>query len=54
MPATDRKMKSIDLIIFDLDGMLIDSRQDIVNAVNFALKGIGLKEKSIPEISSYI
>ena len=47
-------MKSIDLIIFDLDGTLIDSRQDIVNAVNFTLKEIGLKEKSVPEISSYI
>ena len=47
-------MKYIDLIIFDLDGTLVDSREDIANAVNFTLKQIGLKEKSISEISSYI
>jgi phosphoglycolate phosphatase len=47
-------MKYIDLIIFDLDGTLVDSREDMANAVNFALKKIGLKEKSISEISSYI
>lgn len=47
-------MKYIDLIIFDLDGTLVDSRDDIANAVNFTLKKIGLKEKSISEISSYI
>jgi len=47
-------MKYIDLIIFDLDGTLVDSREDIANAVNFTLKKIGLKEKSISEISSYI
>jgi len=47
-------MKYINLIIFDLDGTLVDSRDDIANAVNFTLKKIGLKEKSISEISSYI
>ncbi len=47
-------MKYIDLIIFDLDGTLVDSRDDIANAVNFTLKKIGLKEKSISEITSYI
>jgi len=47
-------MKYIDLIIFDLDGTLVDSVNDIVNAVNFTLKDIGLKEKSKQEISSYI
>ncbi len=47
-------MKYIDLIIFDLDGTLVDSRDDIANAVNFTLKKIGLKEKSIAEITSYI
>ena len=46
--------KYIDLIIFDLDGTLVDSREDIANAVNFTLKDIGLKEKSKQEISSYI
>lgn len=47
-------MKYIDLIILDLDGTLIDSREDIAKAVNFALKDVGLGEKSVSEISSYI
>lgn len=47
-------MKYIDLIIFDLDGTLVDSRRDIATAVNFTLKNFGLKEKSRKEITSYI
>lgn len=47
-------MQPIDLIIFDLDGTLVDSIEDIANAVNFTLKEVGLEEKSIQEISSYV
>lgn len=47
-------MKYIELIIFDLDGTLVDSRMDIANAVNFTLKNLNLKQKSIRELSSYI
>jgi len=47
-------MKNIDLIIFDLDGTLVDSRKDIVNAVNFTLKNMHLKEKGFEELISYI
>lgn len=47
-------MKHVELIIFDLDGTLVDSKKDIVNAVNFTLKKLGLKEKAPAQISSYI
>ena len=47
-------MRLVDLIIFDLDGTLVDSRKDIANAVNFTLRELGLEEKNIQEISSYI
>lgn len=47
-------MKAVDLIIFDLDGTLVDSKEDIVNAVNFTLKKLGLDEKQFDEIVSYI
>jgi phosphoglycolate phosphatase len=47
-------MRGVELIIFDLDGTLVDSRTDIANAVNFTLRKLGLKEKSVAEISSYI
>lgn len=46
--------RPIELIIFDLDGTLIDSKKDIANAVNFTLKSLALREKPLPEIFSYI
>ena len=47
-------MRKVDLIIFDLDGTLVDSRQDIANAVNFTLKQMGYPQKSVSEITSYV
>ena len=47
-------MINVDLMIFDVDGTLIDSRKDIVAAVNFTLKSLGLAEKGFDEIISYI
>jgi HAD superfamily hydrolase (TIGR01549 family) len=46
--------KELKLLVFDLDGTLIDSQEGIVQGINFALKKVGLKEKSSEEISSYI
>jgi phosphoglycolate phosphatase len=45
---------SIRLVIFDLDGTLIDSRLDLVHSVNAALRHIG--RPSLPEdvIASYV
>lgn len=48
------QVRTVDLIIFDLDGTLVDSRQDIANAVNYTLKELGLQEKGESDISSYI
>ena len=47
-------MIDIDLLIFDVDGTLIDSRKDIAKAVNHTLKRLGLKDKSFDEVVSYI
>ena len=47
-------IKNIELIIFDLDGTLVDSKQDIINAINFMLKEMSLPEKSNEEIISYV
>jgi len=47
-------MKKIDLLIFDLDGTLVDSKEDIVNAVNFTLRQLGLDEKPYNKIASFI
>ncbi len=34
-------MADIDLIVFDLDGTLVDTRQDLTDAVNYALQKLG-------------
>lgn len=47
-------MVNIDSLIFDLDGTLIDSKNDIVESVNFTLKQLGLSRKNPEEIISFI
>ena len=44
----------IRLLIFDLDGTLIDSRQDLANSVNSALRSLGRKELPSDEIASMV
>jgi phosphoglycolate phosphatase len=45
---------SIKLVIFDLDGTLIDSRLDLVHSVNAALRHIGHAELPDDVIASYV
>jgi HAD superfamily hydrolase (TIGR01509 family) len=47
-------MKEIDLIIFDLDGTLVDSARDIAEAINHTLNIMGLEQKSVEEITRCI
>jgi phosphoglycolate phosphatase len=44
----------VDLLIFDLDGTLIESKWDIAHAVNFTLKTLGLPERPIEEIFGFV
>src|ERR1700726_3573663 len=46
--------KDIQLVIFDLDGTLIDSRLDLVHSVNAALRHIGRPELPDDVIASYV
>lgn len=46
--------QSIKLLIFDLDGTLIDSRLDLVHSVNAALRHIGRPELPDDVIASYV
>ena len=50
----DPRAAKIKLVIFDLDGTLIDSRLDLVHSVNAALRHMG--RKALPEevIASYV
>src|ERR1700689_1005963 len=45
---------SIKLVIFDLDGTLIDSRLDLVHSVNAALRHIGRPKLPDDVIASYV
>ena len=47
-------MHTIDLIIFDLDGTLIESKWDIATAVNFTLADLNLPERSQEEIFGFV
>jgi phosphoglycolate phosphatase len=44
----------IDLLIFDLDGTLLDSKQAIVDSINFMLQQLGKEQKTTELICSYI
>src|SRR6266436_4658532 len=46
--------RAIKLVIFDLDGTLIDSRLDLVHSVNAALRHIGRRELPDDVIASYV
>jgi len=45
---------SVDLLIFDLDGTLVDTRQDLTNSVNFVRKNFGLSELPLVEVMRYV
>jgi phosphoglycolate phosphatase len=47
-------VEQIKLLVFDLDGTLIDSAQDLCNSVNATLAHFGLKHREDTEIASFI
>ena len=47
-------MKQIDLIIFDLDGTLINSLKDIAISLNFTIERLGLERLDEEKVRSYI
>jgi phosphoglycolate phosphatase len=50
----DPKLSSVRALIFDLDGTLIDSKQDLIHSVNAMLRELGRRELAEATISSYI
>ena len=47
-------MHPVDLLIFDLDGTLIESKWDIAKAVNLTLDEMGLPLRTEEEIFSFV
>ena len=46
--------RQVRLLIFDLDGTLVDSRQDLGNSINAMLRHFGRHELPLEVIASYI
>jgi len=42
------------ILLFDMDGTLIDSRQDLASAVNYALRAVNKSELPLEEIVQYV
>ena len=51
---TDQRLSSVRALIFDLDGTLIDSKQDLIHSVNAMLRELGRQELAEETISGYI
>ena len=43
-----------DTIIFDLDGTLLNTLEDLYTAFNYAIKNFGYPERTIEEIKSFV
>ncbi len=46
--------KAVTVIIFDLDGTIFDTREDIADAVNFARRRFGKPELTVDEVTSMV
>ncbi len=53
-PSLDSCMKKVRLFVYDFDGTLVDSKLDIADSVNRALKELGLRELPREIIFGYI
>ena len=47
-------MSPIRTVVFDLDGTLTDTLQDLCNSVNYALRRMGWKERTLSEIRQFV
>lgn len=51
---TEKTSGRVRALVFDLDGTLIDSKQDLVNSVNATLQAIGREELPADLVASYV
>ena len=54
MAIPQTALDRMELLVFDLDGTLVDSELDLANSVNATLEKIGRKPLSVERIASYV
>ncbi len=47
-------MHKVNLLIFDLDGTLVDSRQDLTNSINYARSALGFQALELAEVMNHV
>lgn len=47
-------MKKYETVIFDLDGTLLDTLEDLKDAVNYALRSMDMPERSLDEVRRFV
>ena len=47
-------MNKVDTVVFDLDGTLLDTLDDLVESVNYALEKHGLPLRTKQEVRSFL
>ena len=47
-------MRRYETIIFDLDGTLLDTLEDLADAVNYALREMEMPERTVDEVRSFV
>ena len=54
MPLFMRENMKYEAVIFDLDGTLIDTLEDLKDSINFALEQHGMPERSLEEVHTFV
>lgn len=47
-------MKKYETVVFDMDGTLLDTLEDLADAVNYALREMGMPERTIEEVRHFV
>ncbi len=47
-------MRKYDAVIFDMDGTLLDTLEDLKDAVNYALRALAMPERTLSEIRQFV